>query len=75
MSAAAGGVTTCVDMPYDVPRPVTDADHLPLRRSPVVEATSHVDMALYGTITKAGGVGRHRRPGRGRRLLLQALHL
>jgi allantoinase len=25
MSAAAGGVTTCVDMPYDVPRPVTDA--------------------------------------------------
>jgi len=28
MSAAAGGVTTCVDMPYDVPRPVTDADIL-----------------------------------------------
>ncbi|HYZ33816.1 MAG TPA: allantoinase, partial [Crenalkalicoccus sp.] len=24
-TAAAGGVTTCVDMPYDVPRPVTDA--------------------------------------------------
>src|ERR1700722_4860427 len=23
--AAAGGVTTCWDMPYDVPRPVTDA--------------------------------------------------
>jgi allantoinase len=28
MSAAAGGVTTCVDMPYDVPRPVTDASIL-----------------------------------------------
>ena len=24
-SAAAGGVTTCCDMPYDVPQPVTDA--------------------------------------------------
>ena len=55
MSAAAGGVTTCVDMPYDVPRPVTDADIF-REKVAVVEATSHVDMALYGTITKAGGV-------------------
>jgi allantoinase len=55
MSAAAGGVTTCVDMPYDVPRPVTDAGIL-REKVAVVEATSHVDMALYGTITKAGGV-------------------
>ncbi len=52
MSAAAGGVTTCVDMPYDVPRPVTDAA---IFREKIgwVERTSHVDMALYGTITKA----------------------
>jgi allantoinase len=56
MSAAAGGVTTCVDMPYDVPRPVTDAAIF-AEKVAVVEATSHVDMALYGTITKAGGVG------------------
>ena len=42
-------------MPYDVPRPVTDAGIL-AREGRVVEATSHVDMALYGTITKAGGV-------------------
>ena len=55
MSAAAGGVTTCVDMPYDVPRPVTDAGIF-REKVAVVEATSHVDMALYGTITKAGGV-------------------
>ena len=55
MSAAAGGVTTCVDMPYDVPRPVTDAGIL-REKVAVVEATSHVDMALYGTITKAGGI-------------------
>ena len=55
MSAAAGGVTTCVDMPYDVPRPVTDAAIL-AEKIAVVNATSHVDMALYGTIRKDGGV-------------------
>jgi allantoinase len=54
-SASAGGVTTCCDMPYDVPHPVTDAA---LLRDKIgwVERTSHVDMALYGTITKTGGV-------------------
>jgi allantoinase len=55
MTAAAGGVTTCVDMPYDVPRPVTDASIL-AEKIAVVNATSHVDMALYGTITKEGGI-------------------
>jgi allantoinase len=50
-TAAAGGVTTCVDMPYDVPRPVTDAAIL-REKIGWVERTSHVDMALYGTITK-----------------------
>ncbi|MDB5377231.1 MAG: allantoinase [Rubritepida sp.] len=54
-TAAAGGVTTCVDMPYDVPRPVTDAKIL-AEKIQVVNATSHVDMALYGTIRKDGGV-------------------
>jgi allantoinase len=54
-SAAAGGVTTCCDMPYDVPHPVTNAR---LLRDKIdwVERTSYVDMALYGTITKTGGV-------------------
>ncbi len=53
-SAAAGGVTTCVDMPYDVPHPVTDAA---LLRDKIgwVERTSHVDVALYGTIRKEWG--------------------
>jgi allantoinase len=55
-SAAAGGVTTCVDMPYDVPKPVTDATIL-ADKIGWVERTAHVDMALYGTITKTGGVG------------------
>jgi allantoinase len=54
-SAAAGGVTTCVDMPYDVPHPVTDAGKL-ADKIGWVERTAHVDMALYGTITKTGGV-------------------
>jgi allantoinase len=54
-SAAAGGVTTCVDMPYDVPKPVTDAQIL-ADKIGWVERTAYVDMALYGTITKTGGV-------------------
>ena len=55
MSAAAGGVTTCVDMPYDVPRPVTDAAIL-REKIGWVERLSHVDMALYATIRKDGGL-------------------
>src|SRR5918993_2587974 len=55
MSAAAGGVTTCVDMPYDVPRPVTDASILG-EKIERVERLAHVDVALYGTIRKQGGV-------------------
>ncbi len=54
-SAAAGGVTTCCDMPYDVPQPVTDAATL-ADKIGWVERTAHVDVALYGTITKTDGV-------------------
>ena len=54
-SAAAGGVTTCVDMPYDVPQAVTSADVLH-EKIGWVERTAHVDVALYGTIKKTGGV-------------------
>ena len=53
---AAGGVTTCCDMPYDVPKPVTDAAIL-ADKIGWVDRTAHVDMALYGTITKTDGVG------------------
>ena len=55
-SAAAGGVTTCVDMPYDVPQAVTDAGVL-ADKVGWVTRTAHVDVALYGTIAKHGGVG------------------
>jgi allantoinase len=53
-AAAAGGVTTMVDMPYDDPEPVWHAD---LLRSKIdrVEAESHVDVALYATISEAKG--------------------
>ena len=54
-SAAAGGVTTCVDMPYDVPHAVTNAALL-ADKIGWVERSAHVDMALYGTITKSGGI-------------------
>ena len=53
--AAAGGVTTCCDMPYDVPRPVTDAAIL-ADKIGWVNRTAHVDVALYGTILKTGGL-------------------
>jgi allantoinase len=56
MSAAAGGVTTVCDMPYDVPRPVTDAAIF-AEKVAWVERTAHVDVALYATIAKQGGVG------------------
>ncbi len=54
-SAAAGGVTTVVDMPYDVPQAVTSAGVLHAKIE-AVERLAHVDMALYGTIAKTGGV-------------------
>ena len=54
-SAAAGGVTTCVDMPYDVPQAVTDAAIL-AEKIAWLQRTAHVDMALYGTIAKHGGL-------------------
>lgn len=54
-SAAAGGVTTCVDMPYDIPHPVTDV-RLLTEKIGWLERTAHVDMALYGTIKKRDGI-------------------
>jgi allantoinase len=50
-SAAAGGVTTIVDMPYDEPDPVVDEELL-ARKIEVLEAKAHVDVALYGTVAK-----------------------
>jgi allantoinase len=54
-SAAAGGVTTCVDMPYDVPHSIHSAAMLEDKIG-WVNRTAHVDVALYGTIQKTGGL-------------------
>ena len=54
-AAAAGGVTTIVDMPYDDPEPVITAE---LFKQKVVKAEqeAHVDVALYATIAKQNGL-------------------
>lgn len=53
-AAAAGGVTTMVDMPYDDPEPVWHADLL-RRKIEEVERDCHVDAALYATISESHG--------------------
>lgn len=54
-AAAAGGVTTIVDMPYDDPQPVTNA-LLFEQKVAIVNQTAYVDVALFGTMTKENGV-------------------
>lgn len=54
-SAAAGGVTTIVDMPYDRLGPVMGAARLE-EKVREVRASAVVDVGLYGTMAKVGGV-------------------
>lgn len=54
-SAAFGGVTTIVDMPYDRGRPVMGADRL-REKIADVGAQAIVDVGLYGTMPKVDGV-------------------
>lgn len=54
-SAAAGGITTICDMPYDTPRSVMDAGTLAAK----IEAANrlaHIDVSLYATVRKSGGL-------------------
>jgi allantoinase len=53
-AAAAGGVTTLVDMPYDDPEPVWHGELL-RAKAKSVERECHVDVALCGTISEAHG--------------------
>ena len=53
-AAAAGGVTTIVDMPYDAEFLVCNADRL-RRKAAEAGAQAHVDFALYGTIAPEDG--------------------
>jgi allantoinase len=54
-SAAAGGVTTIVDMPYDDPEPVDSLARFE-RKGAHVEAEAIVDVALYATVKPSGGL-------------------
>src|ERR1700686_4746789 len=54
-AAAAGGVTTIVDMPYDDPTPITNLEAL-LAKPAAVAREAITDVALWATIAKAGGL-------------------
>lgn len=52
--AAAGGITTFIDMPYDSPSPITNVDRFE-KKANLVNKESVVDIGLWGTITKENG--------------------
>jgi allantoinase len=54
-TAAAGGVTTIIDMPYDDPEPVNSLARFEAKLAHV-EAEAHVDVALYATIAPSDGL-------------------
>ncbi len=53
-SAAAGGVTTVIEMPYDRPHAITNVERLRAKKE-VVAREAVVDVALFGTTTKLDG--------------------
>jgi len=53
-SAAAGGITTMADMPFDAENPITDAERF-RQKVRKVERDALVDMCLWATIAKTGG--------------------
>jgi allantoinase len=56
-SAAAGGVTTIVDMPYDEGNVVNSAEAVRIKIA-AAGAEARVDFALYGTVNPAEGASR-----------------
>jgi allantoinase len=54
-AAAAGGVTTLIDMPYDDPDPITSAAAFRAKVA-AIEEEAITDVALWGTIAKTGGL-------------------
>ena len=54
-SAAAGGVTTIIDMPYDDPEPANNLARFQ-QKVAQVEADALVDVALYATVAPSGGL-------------------
>jgi len=54
-AAAAGGITTIFDMPYDLPNPITTVERFIGKREQL-EREALVDVALWATIAKHNGV-------------------
>jgi allantoinase len=54
-AAAAGGVTTIIEMPYDVQAPVVSRDILERKKNRLAREAV-VDVALLGTVPKTGGL-------------------
>lgn len=52
--AAAGGVTTVIDMPYDRPKAITNVELLRAKKQIIAEEAV-VDVGLFGTTTKYDG--------------------
>ncbi len=55
IAAAAGGVTTIVDMPYDDPIPITNVSAF-LAKTAAVDREAFTDVALWATIAKTDGL-------------------
>lgn len=55
IAAAAGGVTTLVDMPYDDPTPITSVTAF-LAKTADIDREAITDIALWATIAKTGGL-------------------
>lgn len=53
-AAAAGGVTTIIEMPFDAHGPVNSRDRL-LAKQDLVDAGAVIDVALLGTLAPEGG--------------------
>ena len=53
-AAAAGGVTTMVDMPYDAGRLICNAERFELKKAEA-QAQARIDFALYGTAHPSDG--------------------
>ncbi|WP_110946646.1 dihydroorotase [Pseudomonas bohemica] len=54
-AAAAGGVTTLIDMPYDEPEPVWSAERFH-QKAARANADCHIDIGLYATIRPQDGL-------------------
>lgn len=54
-AAAAGGITTMIDMPYDDPEPVASRPQLDAKIAEI-EKECHVDVAAYGTLNDKHGL-------------------